>query len=87
MFSVIDELKIGQIVEVTGTNIKVEISNNVSELNRTHEGRVYPIGQIGSMIKIHYGRKIIFGLVTMLRMRSEEIIESGSRLVQKQIND
>ncbi len=77
MFSVIDELKIGQIVEVTGTNIKVEISNNVSELNRTHEGRVYPIGQIGSMIKIHYGRKIIFGLVTMLRMRSEEIIESG----------
>jgi hypothetical protein len=77
MYSVVDELKIGQIVEVTGTNIKVEISDKVSELSRSHEGRVYPIGQIGSMIKIHYGRKIIFGLVTMLRMRSEEIIETG----------
>lgn len=77
MFTPIDELKIGQVVEVSGTNIKVEISDKISELTRTFNGRVYPIGQIGSMIKIHYGRKIIFGLVTMLRMRSEELIEAG----------
>lgn len=77
MFTPIDELKIGQVVEVSGTNIKVEISDKVSELTRTFNGRVYPIGQIGSMVKIHYGRKIIFGLVTMLRMRSEELIEAG----------
>ncbi|WP_217808062.1 ATP-binding protein [Halomonas sp. CSM-2] len=77
MFTPVDELKVGQVVEVTGTNIKVEISDKISELTRTFNGRVYPIGQIGSMIKIHYGRKIIFGLVTMLRMRSEELIESG----------
>ena len=77
MFTPTDELKIGQVVEVSGTNIKVEISNKISELTRTFNGRVYPIGQIGSMVKIHYGRKIIFGLVTMLRMRSEELIEAG----------
>ncbi len=77
MFTPVDELRIGQVVEVSGTNIKVEISNKVAELSRTFNGRVYPIGQIGSMIKIHYGRKIIFGLVTMLRMRSEELIEAG----------
>ncbi len=77
MFAPEDELKIGQVVEVSGTNIKVEISNKISELSRTLNGRVYPIGQIGSMVKIHYGRKIIFGLVTMLRMRSEELIEAG----------
>ena len=77
MFSQAEELKIGQVVEVSGTTIKVEISENVSELTRTYEGRVYPIGQIGSIIKIHYGRKIIFGLVTMLRMRSEELIQAG----------
>lgn len=77
MFTPEDELKIGQVVEVSGTNIKVEISDKISELSRTYNGRVYPIGQIGSMIKIHYGRKIIFGLVTMLRMRSEELIEAG----------
>jgi hypothetical protein len=77
MFMPIDELRIGQVVEVAGTSIKVEISEKISELTRTHDGRVYPIGQIGSMVKIHYGRKIIFGLVTMLRMRSEELIEAG----------
>ncbi|KIE21715.1 hypothetical protein SE23_05720 [Vibrio sinaloensis] len=77
MFTPTDELKIGQVVEVSGTTIKVEISNKVSELARTFDGRVYPIGQIGSMVKIHYGRKVIFGLVTMLRMRSEELLEAG----------
>lgn len=77
MFMPVDELKIGQIVEVAGTCIKVEISAKISELTRTFKGRVYPIGQIGSMVKIHYGRKIIFGLVTMLRMRSEELLEAG----------
>ncbi|MBO2565180.1 ATP-binding protein [Shewanella algae] len=77
MFTTSEELKIGQVVEVSGTNIKVEISDKISELTRTFNGRVYPIGQIGSMVKIHYGRKIIFGLVTMLRMRSEELIEAG----------
>lgn len=77
MFTPVDELKIGQVVEVSGTNIKVEISDKISELNRTFDGRVYSIGQIGSMVKIHYGRKVIFGLVTMLRMRSEELIEAG----------
>ncbi|MCX7127780.1 ATP-binding protein [Aeromonas sp.] len=77
MFMPIDELRIGQVVEVAGTSIKVEISEKISELTRTYDGRVYPIGQIGSMVKIHYGRKIIFGLVTMLRMRSEELIDAG----------
>lgn len=77
MFLPIDELKIGHVVEVSGTNIKVEISDKISELSRTFNGRVYPIGQIGSMVKIHYGRKLIFGLVTMLRMRSEELMEVG----------
>lgn len=77
MFTPVDELRIGQVVEVSGTNIKVEISDKISELNRTFDGRVYSIGQIGSMVKIHYGRKVIFGLVTMLRMRSEELIEAG----------
>ena len=60
MFTPEEELKIGQVVEVSGTNIKVEISDKISELSRTFNGRVYPIGQVGSMVKIHYGRKIIF---------------------------
>ncbi|MGR5452268.1 ATP-binding protein [Vibrio sp. PNB22_3_1] len=77
MFVPTEELRIGQVVEVSGTNIRVEISDKVSELTKTFNGRVYPIGQIGSMVKIHYGRKVIFGLVTMLRMRSEELLDAG----------
>lgn len=74
-FDLIKELKIGHIVEVSGTTVKVELSGDVTELTRTYEGRVYPIGQIGSIVKIHFGRRLVFGFVTLLRMRSEELAE------------
>jgi uncharacterized protein len=80
-FDVINDLKIGQIVEVAGTTIRVELSTEVNELTRTHEGRVYPIGQIGSIVKVHFGRRLVFGFVTLLRMRSEELVEP-SRPIQ-----
>lgn len=74
-FDLISDLKIGHIVEVSGTTIRVELSGDVTELTRTHEGRVYPIGQIGSIVKVHFGRRLVFGFVTLLRMRSEELLE------------
>lgn len=74
-FEVIADLKIGHVVEVSGTSIKVELSGEVTELTRTYAGRVYPIGQIGSIVKVHFGRRIVFGFVSLLRMRSEEITE------------
>jgi DNA helicase HerA-like ATPase len=76
-FELIPDLKIGHIVEVSGTTIRVELSGDVTELTRTHEGRVYPIGQIGSIVKVHFGRRLVFGFVTLLRMRSEELIEQA----------
>ena len=74
-FDLVDALRIGHIVEVSGTSIRVELSGDVTELTRTHEGRVYPIGQIGSIVKVHFGRRLVFGFVTLLRMRSEELAE------------
>jgi hypothetical protein len=74
-FDLIPDLKIGHIVEVAGTKIRVELSGDVTELTRTHDGRVYPIGQIGSIVKVHFGRRLVFGFVTLLRMRSEELLE------------
>jgi uncharacterized protein len=74
-FDLIPDLKIGHIVEVSGTSIRVELSGDVTELTRTFEGRVYPIGQIGSIVKVHFGRRLVFGFVTLLRMRSEELLE------------
>ncbi|MBM9514959.1 ATP-binding protein [Desulfogranum marinum] len=76
-FELIPDLKIGHIVEVASTTIKVELSGDVTELTRTYEGRVYSIGQIGSIVKVHFGRRLIFGFVTLLRMRSEEYVEVG----------
>ena len=75
-FKLVNDLKIGHIVEVSGTTIRVELSGDVTELTRTYNGRVYPIGQIGSMVKVHFGRRVIFGFVSLLRMRSEELLES-----------
>ena len=74
-FDLISDLKIGHIVEVSGTTIRVELSGDVTELTRIYEGRVYPIGQIGSIVKVHFGRHLVFGFVTLLRMRSEELLE------------
>lgn len=76
-FEPVSDLKIGHIVEVSGTTIRAELAGDVSELTRSYEGRVYPIGQIGSVVKVHFGRRLVFGFVNLLRMRSEEFHESG----------
>lgn len=76
-FDVVRDLRIGHVVEVSGTSLKVELDGDLTELSRTHDGRVYPIGQMGSVVKVHFGRQLVFGFVTLLRMRSEELIEQG----------
>lgn len=77
LFEPVADLRIGHVVEVAGTTVKIELSGDVMELTRTYAGRVYPIGQIGSVVKIHFGRRLVFGFVTLLRMRSEELAADG----------
>lgn len=77
LFQVISDLRIGSIIEVAGTAIKVELDGSISELTRTYGGRVYPIGQFASIIKIHFGRRILVAYVRLLRMRSEIAREEG----------
>jgi len=74
-FEAVTDLKVGTVVEVSGSTVKVELSGDVSELTRSFGGRVYPIGQIGSIVKVHFGRRLVFGFVTLLRMKSEELAE------------
>ncbi|MCG7873461.1 MAG: ATP-binding protein [Candidatus Thiodiazotropha lotti] len=76
LFSTRSELKIGRIVEVNGNSLRVELDNDINELVRAVDGKNYPIGQVGSVIKIHFGRKILFAFVRLLRMRSE-IVEDN----------
>ena len=76
-FDPVADLRVGNVVEVAGTSLKAELSSDVSELTRSYGGRVYPIGQIGSVVKVHFGRRLVFGFVTLLRMRSEELAQAG----------
>lgn len=76
-FNVTPDLCIGSIIEVAGTMLRVELNGNISELTRTYGGLVYPIGQYASVIKVHYGRRILLAYVRLLRMRSELAKEEG----------
>ncbi len=73
----ISNLEIGAVIEVDGTHIVAELDPKVTELTRVYGGVIYPIGQFGSIIKIHYGARLIFGYVGRLRMKSEYDREKG----------
>ena len=71
-FQIDQDLEIGTVFEVAGSSIKITLSHNLKELTRSHSGRVYDVGQIGSILKIHLGRRIIFSTVKLLRLQSDE---------------
>jgi hypothetical protein len=81
LFTTIPSLRIGKIIEVSGNSIRIELNINITELTRSVFGQVYSIGQIGSIIKIHFGRKIIFAYVRMLRMQSDILSEEGKSTI------
>ncbi len=67
----IENLNIGRIIEVDGVTIVAELDKSVKDLTRIFEGNTYYIGQFGSILKIHFGRRILYGYVSRLRMKSE----------------
>ncbi len=73
----ISNLEIGAVIEVDGTHIVAELGPKITELTRVYGGIIYPIGQFGSIIKIHFGARLIFGYVGRLRMKSEYEREKG----------
>ena len=78
LFEPRSELRIGKILEVNGSSLRIELDNKISELTRSIDGRVYPIGQIASIIKIHFGRKLIFAYV---RIKVDPIVQTNICLV------
>ncbi|NMB40543.1 MAG: ATP-binding protein [Firmicutes bacterium] len=70
-------LEIGSVIEVDGTHVIAELDQNITELTRLYGGIIYPIGQFGSIVKIHYGAKLIYGYVGRLRMKAEYEREKG----------
>ena len=71
-FEVDPALRIGTVFEVTGDAVKAALTPSIEELSRLHRGRVYSIGIIGSLLKIHIGRRLLFGMIRTLRLQTEE---------------
>lgn len=67
-------LKIGRVVEVSGSKVIGELEGTVEDLHRTYKSRRYTVGQVGSIVKIEAGDKLVFGVVTALRM-TETMLE------------
>ncbi|MCO6466926.1 MAG: ATP-binding protein [Bradyrhizobiaceae bacterium] len=73
----IENLAIGTIIEVDGSHIVAELKPGITELSRVFGGDTYPIGQFGSIVKIHFGRRIVFAFVGRLRMKAEYELDRG----------
>jgi len=73
----IENLAFGMLIEVDGTRVTAELDPNIKELSRVFGGETYPIGQFGSIVKIHFGRRMIYGYVGRLRMKTEYEKERG----------
>jgi DNA helicase HerA-like ATPase len=73
----IANLLIGTIIEVDGTHIVAELDSDIAELSRIYGGELYTIGQFGSIVRVHFGRQLIYGYVSRLRMKSEYDRERG----------
>lgn len=81
LFTTNPSLRIGKIIEVSGNSIRIELDIKITELTRSVYGQIYSVGQIGSIIKIHFGRKILFAYVRMLRMQSDLLAEEGKTTI------
>src|SRR5665213_4336288 len=73
----IENLAIGKIIEVDGSHIIAELAPGLTELSRVYAGETYSIGQFGSIVRIHFGRRLIYALVGRLRMKAEYESERG----------
>lgn len=71
-YSLDPDLEIGTVFEVAGNSIKLALKRDITELTRSHSGRVYDVGQIGSIVKMHLGRKLLFASVKLLRLQTDE---------------
>tara|TARA_A100000171_G_scaffold41835_2_gene42836 strand:- start:1280 stop:1777 length:498 start_codon:yes stop_codon:yes gene_type:complete len=72
------QLRIGTVIEVSGSQLVVELDRSIQDLTIQYEGTKYPIGQFGSIIKIQYGSRVIFGFVSRIQMKSDYLRELGS---------
>ena len=67
----IESLAIGNIIEVDGTHFVAQLTERSRSCTKYSRSKIYPIGQFGSIIKVHFGRVVLYGYVGRLRMKAE----------------
>lgn len=70
-------LRVGRVVEISGAKLVGELEASVEDLYRMYKSRRYTVGQVGSIVRIEAGDKLVFGLVTALRMTEIETSEKS----------
>lgn len=81
-------LRVGRVIEVSGSKVIGELESSVEDLYRTYKSRRYTVGQVGSIVRIEAGDKLVFGLVTALRMAEVAIAErSQDRKILERSSD
>ncbi|MHC1719226.1 MAG: ATP-binding protein [Clostridiaceae bacterium] len=55
---------LGRVINVDSNNVEIEVSKKIPSCSPIINGRVYKIGQIGTLVKFPIGSIIIFGIVT-----------------------
>lgn len=68
-------LRVGRVIEISGAKVVGELEASVEDLYRTYKSRRYTVGQVGSIVRIEAGDKLVFGLVTALRMAEMAIAD------------
>ena len=61
-----DSTYIGTIESITGNNIHVRMSSNITSNLSVYKGIVYRIGQVGSFLKVPLGYANLYGIVTQI---------------------
>ena len=61
-----DSTYIGTIESITGNNIHVRMSSDITSNLSVHKGIVYRIGQVGSFLKVPLGYANLYGIVTQI---------------------
>ena len=74
----IPNIAIGKLIEVDGSRVVAELDPGLTELSRVYAGEAYSVGQFGSILRIHFGRTLIYALVGRLRMKAEYEAERGT---------
>ena len=75
--SPVENLGIATVIEVDGTHLVAELDSDLIELSRVYRGDLYPVGQFGSILKVHYGRRVLYAYVARLRMKADFDRERG----------